>query len=95
MSRDMASKLVEEKGSSREHRFCALIERSSDAVALFGPAILHHQGGRQGNRFRTGDALRHRKAKVEGMCGFTASWGTAPPLRFICHELRNSPKSGS
>jgi hypothetical protein len=30
MSRDMASKLVEEKGSSREHRFCALIERSSD-----------------------------------------------------------------
>lgn len=43
MSRDMVSNLAEEKGSSREHRFRALIERSSDAIALFGPdgAILY------------------------------------------------------
>lgn len=32
----MVSNLVE-KGSSREHHFRALIERSSDAIALFGP----------------------------------------------------------
>jgi PAS domain S-box-containing protein len=43
MSRNMVSNLAEEKGSSREHRFRALIERSSDAIALFGPdgAILY------------------------------------------------------
>ena len=36
MSPDMVSNLAEEKGS-REHRFRALVERSSDAIALFGP----------------------------------------------------------
>lgn len=43
MSRDMVSDLAEEKGTSREDRFRALIERSSDAIALFDPdgAILY------------------------------------------------------
>lgn len=37
MSRDMVSNPGEQKGSSREHRFGALIERGSDAIALFDP----------------------------------------------------------